>query len=57
MTSSVSNRKPFPQSIADFSADDRTTFYEEDNKWVLEDFDGTEWEFSVKLDKWTPLVG
>jgi hypothetical protein len=57
MTSSAPDRKPFPHTVEDFSSDSRITFYEDDNRHVLEDENGVEWEFSERLNKWTRMVG
>lgn len=50
------NRVPFPSSIEDFSADPRVSFSRQDGKYILEDHDGSEWEWEESLRKWTAAV-
>jgi hypothetical protein len=49
-------RKPFPHSPDEFQHDDRVSFDKRENKWILEDQDGSEWEYSEALGKWMPSV-
>lgn len=43
-------RAPFPQLVDDFESDPRVSFSKLDNNYILEDDDGSEWE-------WQPAVG
>jgi HIV Tat-specific factor 1 len=49
-------RKPFPRAPDEFQHDDRVSFDKRENKWILEDHDGSEWEYSDALGKWMPSV-
>ena len=49
-------RIPFPRALDDFDKDDRVSFSKLDNRWILEDDDGSEWEYSEQLNKWVPSV-
>ena len=50
------NRIPFPQTQNDFASDPRVSYSKLDKKWILEDDDGSEWEFDEDLNKWVPSV-
>ncbi|OCL10585.1 putative nuclear mRNA splicing factor-associated protein [Glonium stellatum] len=50
------NRIPFPHLKDDFASDPRVSFSKLDGKWILEDDDGSEWEFDEDLDKWVPSL-
>lgn len=49
-------RIPFPHVQEEFDKDDRISFSKLDNKWILEEEDGTEWEYSEQLNKWIQSV-
>jgi len=49
-------RVPFPQETEDLEQDPRVSFSRLDNRWILEDDDGSEWEFNEAFKKWIPLV-
>ncbi|KAF1984689.1 hypothetical protein K402DRAFT_133513 [Aulographum hederae CBS 113979] len=49
-------RVPFPHSQEDFEEDVRVSFSKVDQKWNLEDDDGSLWEFNENIEKWTPLL-
>ena len=44
------DRAPFPQVVDDFASDPRVSFSKLDNKYMLEEDDGSEWE-------WQPAAG
>jgi HIV Tat-specific factor 1 len=50
------SRIPFPQTPDQFEQDTRVSYSKLDNKWILEDVDGSEWEFEESLGKWMPSV-
>ena len=52
----VVERMAFPQAPEDFEADARVSYSKLDNKWILEDDDGSEWEFDDSKGKWIPSV-
>jgi HIV Tat-specific factor 1 len=56
LNSNVESRTPFPRSPDDFDQDPRVSFSKLDNKYILEDYDGSEWEYSETLGKWIPSV-
>ncbi|OCK83087.1 splicing factor U2AF-associated protein 2 [Lepidopterella palustris CBS 459.81] len=45
-------RTPFPRAIEEFENDDRISYSKTDAKWILEDDDGSEWEFNEDLNRW-----
>lgn len=47
---------PFPKTIDEFDSDSRVSFSKLDNKYILENDDGSEWEFDTNLSKWIPSV-
>ena len=49
-------RPAFPQTPEDFEQDARVSFSKLENKWILEDDDGSEWEFNEALKRWMPSV-
>ncbi len=49
-------RVAFPQAPEDFDNDPRVSFSQLDSKYILEDKDGSEWEYDDKRQKWIPLV-
>jgi hypothetical protein len=49
-------RKAFPRDIDLFSDDKRIAYYEDDEKYILEDEDGAEWEFLTESSRWVPTV-
>lgn len=46
----------FPKTPEDFETDPRVSYSKLDNKYILENDDGTEWEFDESLQKWIPSV-
>lgn len=50
-------RIAFPQTPEDFENDPRVSFSRLDDKWILEEDDGSEWEWSDRSAKWLPAVG
>ena len=50
------SRVTFPQSIEEFNRDDRVSFDKSSDKYILEDNDGSEWEWNDSIEKWVPLV-
>lgn len=49
-------RATFPQTEEEFKNDVRVSFDRPNNKWVLEDDDGSEWEWNETISKWVPSV-
>lgn len=49
-------RATFPQTEEEFKNDVRVSFDRGNNKWVLEDDDGSEWEWNETISKWVPSV-
>ncbi|CZS99103.1 hypothetical protein WAI453_008372 [Rhynchosporium graminicola] len=47
---------PFPTDPEDFDSDDRISFSKLDNKFVLVQPDGTEFEFDNAIKRWIPIV-
>lgn len=52
----MASRTPFPQQESDFGSDTRISYSKVDEKFILEDDDGSEWEFDASLGKWMPSV-
>lgn len=50
------DRVPFPHEVDEFNDDDRISYSQLDNCWILEDDDGSQWEFNEALKKWMPMV-
>lgn len=46
----------FPTAVEDFETDDRISWSRADNKWILEETNGNEWEFDVALKRWVQTV-
>lgn len=46
----------FPIDPADFDADDRVSYSKLDNKFLLVQEDGTEFEFDDAIKRWIPVV-
>lgn len=46
----------FPQHPKDFNDDPRVAYSKLDDKWLLEDDDGQEFEWMEHLKKWIPVV-
>ena len=46
----------FPKTRQDFDQDPRVSFSKLENKWILEDDDGQEYEWNEAVQKWTPVV-
>lgn len=49
-------RTAFPQTPEDFESDSRVSYSKLEQKWLLEDDDGSEWEFNESLAKWVPAT-
>ncbi|KAL1306767.1 hypothetical protein AAFC00_005430 [Neodothiora populina] len=49
-------RATFPRSVEDFKDDDRVIFDKNTQKHVLEDDDGSEWEWNDGVGEWVPLL-
>lgn len=49
-------RVAFPQTPDEFEADPRVAFSKLDNKWELEEDDGSMWEYNEASQRWVPLV-
>lgn len=50
------NRVAFPQEISEFKDDARIHFSKTEDRYHLEDEDGSEWEFNERAKKWLPVV-
>lgn len=46
----------FPKTIEQFESDSRVSYSKLDNKWILEDDKGDEWEFDEAHGRWIPSV-
>lgn len=46
----------FPTSVDDFDTDDRISWSKVDNKYILEETNGNEWEFDTELKRWVQTV-
>ncbi|KAJ9647719.1 hypothetical protein H2199_001493 [Coniosporium tulheliwenetii] len=49
-------RTAFPQTPEDFESDSRVSYSKLEQKWLLEDDNGSEWEFNEALAKWVPAT-
>lgn len=49
-------RVAFPSDAEDFERDPRVSFSKLDSKWILEEDDGSEWEYDGSLKRWIPSV-
>lgn len=47
---------PFPTNPEEFDSDDRISFSKLDNKFLLVQEDGTEFEFDNGLKRWVPIL-
>ncbi len=47
---------PFPSNPEEFDSDDRISFSKLDNKFVLVQDDGTEFEFDDIIKRWIPIL-
>lgn len=47
---------PFPTDPSEFDADDRISFSKLDNKFLLVQDDGSEFEFDDALKRWVPVL-
>ncbi|KAF2761892.1 nuclear mRNA splicing factor-associated protein [Pseudovirgaria hyperparasitica] len=56
MTDPTSVRRPFPQSDTEFADDERVSFSQADNAYILEAEDQTEWIFNDAAKKWMPQI-
>ena len=54
----MAGSRDFPRRKEDFDNDDRIAFSRADNKYILEDEDGTEWEWTEETGegRWVPVV-
>jgi hypothetical protein len=52
----MADGRGFPHRKEDFDNDDRISFYDEDGKYILEDEEGTEWEWVEETRRWIPAV-
>lgn len=50
------DRTPFPHRKEAFLQDPRISYYNEDDKYILEDSNGDEWEWVDRTSKWVPAV-
>ncbi|KAF2196536.1 putative nuclear mRNA splicing factor-associated protein [Delitschia confertaspora ATCC 74209] len=48
--------QPFPHEVDDFGNDERVAFSKAAGKWLLEDENGTEWEFNETAGRWTQTI-
>ena len=46
----------FPQSQEEFDGDPRVSYSRLDNKYILEQYDGSEWEYNEHAKQWIPMV-
>lgn len=49
-------RKPFPTDQESFGDDDRISYSKLTQTFILEDENGTEWEWLSAVNKWTQTV-
>lgn len=49
-------RVAFPQTQEDFEQDPRVSYSRLDSKYILEDDDGSEWEWDESAARWMPSV-
>ncbi|KAL1644758.1 hypothetical protein SLS58_004223 [Diplodia intermedia] len=49
-------RNAFPTTREEFDADDRISWSKADDKFILEEANGNEWEFDDRLKRWVPTV-
>lgn len=49
-------RMAFPQTEDDFKTDPRVAYSQLDEKWILEDDDGSEWEYDENQKRWIQAV-
>jgi HIV Tat-specific factor 1 len=52
----AAERVPFPQVMEEFDQDDRVSYSKTDSKWILENTDGSEWEWNESASKWMPSL-
>lgn len=52
----TSGRAPFPHDFEEFTNDDRVSYSQLDGCWILEEADGSVWEFNERLKKWMLMV-
>lgn len=55
--SAFATRVAFPHTPDDFEQDPRVSFSKLENKYILENDDGSEWEWNDAAQRWIPLVG
>lgn len=46
----------FPKTPAEFEQDTRVAYSAAESKWILEDDDGSEWEYHEMTKQWVPAV-
>lgn len=46
----------FPRQTEDFRNDSRVSYSKLENKWMLEEDNGTEWEYDESAQRWIPSV-
>lgn len=49
-------RIAFPKTTEDFEIDPRVSYSKLDDKWILEDDDGAEWEWDTTGNRWIQSV-
>ena len=49
-------RVAFPQTPEDFENDPRVSYSKLDDRWILEEDDGSEWEWDANGNRWIPSV-
>jgi HIV Tat-specific factor 1 len=54
--SSIQEPPPFPTNPEEFDSDDRISFSKLDNKFLLVQEDGTEFEFDDAIKRWIPVL-
>jgi hypothetical protein len=52
----MSELAPFPREESEFAADPRVALSKEKNNYILEDENGTEWEWVSSRNTWTETV-
>lgn len=52
----MADTRGFPHSKDDFADDERISFDTVANKFILENQDGTEWEYVEETGRWIPVV-
>ena len=53
----ITERVPFPEPESEeFKDDPRVSYSKVDQKWILEDDDGSEWQYDEHQKKWIEMV-